>query len=220
MKKNKFSILLSIVFLSACIQVAFSAEEKKLVFRARETDLWFKSSLPVEEDKKRRYVEATLDGELFPSPKEIQDVDKDNVDRSTPEGLLSSYFSASEEGDVNWIVSNFLEDEQGKLKTILSNKKILKGSTKGAKKLKTKLLKGSALYNEFTLLFVEQSYGKGKKITEVVACKETNNGWKITNSLSEDKTFDIVFAAVSSGWVGDTEAAKPKIIHPTLIKIN
>ena len=247
MKINTLSILISLllVALTFCIQSAFSedikpnnevkkkneiqgkgktkekkSEEKKLTFRAKEANLWFKSSIPTTDEKiKKKFVETTLKGELYNPPKEILDVIKEKADRSTPENLLSSYFSASEEGDIDWIADNFLDAEKEKIKEVFNDKKNLKGSKKNATKMKSKQIVGEAYYKDFTLLFVEQNYGKGNIITEAVACKKTEDGWKVTNSISDDKTFDIVFAALSSGEVLDSEAAKEKIIHKT-IKIN
>ncbi len=246
MQTHILSFLLSFfLFLTFCIQTAFSEdikqtnevkkenkthsktpektpEEKKLTFRARETDLWFKSSIPTEptnEKFKKSFVETTLKGELYATPKKILDVTKEKADRGTPEGLLSSYFSASEEGDVNWIADNFLDAEKEKIKEVFSDKKNLKGSKKNTSKMKSKQIVGEAYYKDLLLLFVEQNYGKGNIITEAVACKKTDDGWKVTNSISDDKIFDIVFAALSAGEVLDSEAAKPTIIHKT-IKIN
>ena len=50
----------------------------------------------------------------------------------------------------------------------------------------------------------------GRKIKEALALKKTDKGWKIDNEFSSDKTFDIIFAALSSGEVSikEKEASK------------
>ena len=62
------------------------------------------------------------------------------------------------------------------------------------------------------LVFIEENYINGKIMKESLACKKTEKGWKITNEFSDDKTFDIVFAALSSGEVSlkGKEAQKEK----------
>ena len=181
----------------------------KLTFRAKQSELWFKHSA-TNDKKQEETAEVTLTGRFYTPPKKVSTISKKEVDRSTPEGLIDSHFSASKKGDLKWIVDNFIDEEQSKVKSVFENKKILKEGQLSAKKIEAEYLTGEADYKEHTLLFIEQQYGMGVKVTEAVACKKTEDGWKLTNALSADETFDIVFAALSSGRVTDPTSKPTK----------
>ena len=202
--RNIFLIIALFVFINN--QALFAEDSPKeenkkneLIFKARKSVLWLKH-----EDPENKFpgstIQTKLSGEIYDVPKEIIDIKKKNVDRSTPSGAITSYFSASEKGDLKWIVENFLNEEQEKLKSVLG-KKTLKDSKSGAQGIDAKYITGHANYNGYTIIFVEQQYSDDRKVTEAIACKKTDDGWRLTNSLSEDKTFDIVFAALNSGEV-------------------
>lgn len=173
--------------------------ENKLTFRARKSALWFKNKIA--NKTKGNVVEVSLEGELYNPPKKISEVSKNKIDRSTPEGVLASFFSASEKADLDWITSNYIDEEKDKVKTFFEDKKNLQDSKSASKSIKSKFITGKAKYKDYSIVFIEQNYKNGKDVTEAIACKETSDGWKITNEIANDEVFDIVFAAVNSGEV-------------------
>ncbi len=177
-----------------------SNKTNKITFRAKKSSLWFKASYD-EGNKEKNTIDVSLDGELYNPSRIIPDVEKKHADTAILEKFLASYFSASRNGDLKWIVDSFVDEEKSNVKNIFKNKKILKDSQKEAQGIKANYLKGLVTYKDYTILIIEQKYKNGKTITEAIACKETKKGWRITNNLGSDKTFDIVFAAVSNGEI-------------------
>ena len=184
--------------------------KNNLTFRAKKTNLWLNKSLELTKDKDDT-VEISLPGELYSLPKKISDVTKDAVDRSTLEGAVASIYSANEKGDVRWIVDNFVDEEKDEIKKVFKDKPVLKDSKLDANNIVSKYITGHANYKDYTIIFIEQEYKSGRKIVEALPCIETSNGWKTTNALLRDTTFDVVFAAVADGEVFDNKKLEAKV---------
>ncbi|OGI20844.1 MAG: hypothetical protein A3B68_09955 [Candidatus Melainabacteria bacterium RIFCSPHIGHO2_02_FULL_34_12] len=224
---NILCCLLSIFVFSTSLVLAKDKKEKpgqaKLIFKANKSSLWFKHGDENNSKEEKNVVEVSLPGKVYDEPRLINDIAENKIDRSTPEGLVASYFSASEKGDIEWITENFVNEEKEKIKSVFQDKSTLKKSQKSAKNIKTKHVTGEAEYKGYKIVFVEENFGDKKIVAEALACKKEENEWKITNALSNDKTFDIVFAAVSSGEVdygkrkNTDESIKTKIRPPEII---
>lgn len=172
--------------------------EGELIFRANASDLWTDNSKA--KDGKNT-VEVTLAGELYEEPAKIIGVSRKFSDKKTLEGLASSYFSSSKVGDIDWIQENFLDKEKDKIRSVYERKNAIEASKSGARSIKDAYITGKAEYKDYVILFIEQRYGDGTKVREALACKETKDGWRLTSSLTNDETFDVVFAALSTGEV-------------------
>ncbi len=173
-------------------------ESGEIIFRVKRTNLWLKEK--PRDKKPDEFAEAVLLGKLYSPLKEIQMVEKkEDVDRSTVENAIASVFSANRSGDLDWISDNFTDTDKQKIKTLFKNKKVLEESKSDAEKIISIYIIGQADYKGAVLVFVQENYVDGRKLKESLACKETEKGWKVTNEFSKDKTFDIVFAALSSG---------------------
>ncbi|GEM_PF-3208347 len=206
---------------------------KELTFRAKIADLWFKHDglnddktlEKKKEDKKNKKnppetVDISLQGEFYKNSKEVSIVSKKHIDRGTIEGLAESIFSAMKEGNLKWISENYVDEEEQHIKDAFKNKNDLKAAKHDFENIKAEYLIGHAVYKDYTLVFIEQEYNIGKKLIETVACRQTSDGWKMTNALGNDKTFDIVFAAVASGQVLDGDKVISKntpVVNPRVV---
>lgn len=172
-----------------------------ITFRAKKSSLWLKTSKLAEGKNINDFVEIVLPGELFSPGKEIKETPKEEMNRTTIQGAVSSAFSANKSGDINWIVGNFVEEEQKKARFFFKDKNVLKDSQADAEQIKSKSITGIVNYLGFVIVFVEQDYGDDKKITEAITLKKEGEEYKITNTLTDDETYDVVFAAISNGEV-------------------
>ena len=170
----------------------------QILFKVKRTDLWLKDK---SDDKKKldEFAEIVLPGKLYNPPKDVSSVEKKDVDRSTIEGIVASVFSANKSGNLNWIADNFTDSDKEKIKTLFKNKKLLEESKSDAEKIFSVYLIGQANYKDSVLVFIQQDYLDGRKVKESLACKQTENGWKVTNEFANDANFDIIFSALSSG---------------------
>ena len=182
------------------VKKAESIENGQIIFKVKSANLWVKEK---SKDKKNsnEFVEITLPGKLYNPPKEIFTIEKKDVDRSSIENIVASVFSANKAGDLSWIIDNFTDNDKEEIKKLFKNKKILEESESDAQKIISIYIIGQADYKDSVLVFIEQDYLDGSKVKESLACKKTEKGWKVTNKFASDKTFDIVFAALSSGEI-------------------
>lgn len=218
MKKNFYitTLILCIVVFSFPCKSNSELEESKegqLIFKAEAKDLWF--TRPGLKDNTKTTIEITLPGKFFRPPKEVKIISKKEADRSSLEGLVTSYISATKALDPNWISENFKEEEQEKIKDIFKNKDFIKSTKDKNKDTKSVQITGQALYKGHVIVFIEQEF-EDKKVTEAIACQKIGKEWKITNALSSDRTFDIVFAALSSGKVFENKSMKDIIGKPDI----
>ncbi len=173
----------------------------ELTFRAKKSSLWIMDSKLAEGKKLNDFIEVNIPGELYAPYREIKDISKSEVDRKTIESAISSIFSANKNGDLDWIVGNFIEEEQKKARFFFQDKNVLKDSQDDAKNIIAKHIVGRVDYNNHVIIFVEQNYGNNKKITEAITLKNVKGEYKLTNALAEDETYDLIFAAISNGEV-------------------
>ena len=173
-------------------------ESGQILFKVKKAGLWLKDK---SNDKKKlhEFTEIVLPGKLYNPPRDILSVEKKDVDRSTIEGIVASFFSGNRSGELDWIADNFTDSDEEKIKTLFKNKKMLEESKSDAEKIFSVYLIGQADYKDSVLVFIEQDYLGGRKVKESLACKQTENGWKVTNEFINDKNFDIIFSALSSG---------------------
>ena len=175
-------------------------ESGLIIFKVKRANLWVKEKSKNKKNN-NEFTEIILPGKLYTPPKELFTIEKKDVDRSNIENTVASVFSANKAGDLSWIIDNFTDSDKEEIKKLFKNKKILEESESDAQKIISIYIIGQADYKDSVLVFIEQDYLDGRKVKESLACKKTEKGWKVTNKFASDKTFDIVFAALSSGEV-------------------
>ncbi len=181
----------------------------EIKFKVKKANLWIKEK-NTDKKKLNEFAEITLPGKLYNPSKRILTIEKKEVNRNTIEGAVASVFSANKSGDLDWIVDNFIDKDKEKIKSIFKDKKILDQSQKDTEKIISTYIYGQADYKGSVLVFIEQDYIERGKIKESLALKKTEKGWKVTNEFVDDKTFDVVFAAVSAGEVSLKGKESPK----------
>ncbi len=183
-------------------------ETGEIKFKVKKANLWLNEN-PADKKKLDEFVEITLPGKLYNSQKKIKSVEKKDVDRSTIEGAITSVFSANKSGDLEWIVENFIDKDEETIRSIFTENNLEKNKAT-AEKITTTYISGEVNYKDSVIVFIEQDYSDRGKMKESLALKKTDKGWKVTNEFSSDKTFDIVFAAVSTGEVSLKGKESPK----------
>jgi hypothetical protein len=175
-----------------------SVAKKNLRFRVNKSSLLIKDSSLIKKDKD--IVEVSLIGEAYDVEKKINLVKKDNIDRTTIEGAVSSVFSANKSGDAEWIIDNFASDEKEKIRPVYENKKFIEGNKKFINEQTKQLIKAQTKYKEYTIVFIQQ-LKKDEQVTEALAFKKEGDQWKQTTTLFTDETFDVITSALIYGDV-------------------
>ncbi|MEI8361474.1 MAG: hypothetical protein WCG01_05065, partial [bacterium] len=139
-------------------------------------------------------VSIDLPGTLYSPPKEIDKVSKSASNWKTPLEAMTADFSAFKSDDTDWILNDFIPEEQKALKEdFLNNKDLRKRSLDIFTKRKSRSILGE-IYIEKYLIFIAKDSGQTEP--QLYTFKETASGWKRTNALSNNESFSIITAAI------------------------
>ncbi len=146
-------------------------------------------------------ISTTLSGILYNQPKIVQNINKELVDRSTPESTMASIFSANKIGDADWIAENFIENEQAATTELISKEGLLERNTKLFNDIQNTEIAGYVNYNQYVILLIRYNKNDGTTLSQVIPLKKSGEEWKASNALTSDETFDIISSAWRSGEV-------------------
>lgn len=193
------SLTLVIGFLSSgCLNVGGStaANNEQVVFRVKVSNVGLQNSSLIKGKQPTDWVEIRLPGHLYDPPKRFSPVSKQAANWNTPVDAAVADFSAFKVDDKDWIVEDFVPAEKASIVGLLNdksarekNKALFGGRTE-------RFVTGEADYREYSIVFVRDS---GEAHPVPLVFKKTPRGYKRTNALSHDETFDIVFSALCNG---------------------
>lgn len=202
--KNIIALIIVTVLGLFVIQPVSSIETKQLTFRAKKSDLWFEHPNISKDNNSSSLVEVELTGEIYKEPITIKkDISKKEANSSTLVGAVESYFAANGNADAVWIVENYLDEEKEDIEKLFNNGALLEKHKRHIENIEKIEITGKAMYKDYIIVFIKQKFISGKVITEAIPFKRTEEGYKVTNSLGKDDTYDIVFAALAFGNVTD-----------------
>ncbi len=145
------------------------------------------------------YTEVTLPGALIKPPLKLAPVAKANAKSDTPVAAAAADFSAEKADDADWIVSMFAPTDRADVKSMLADK-AMRARNRGIFAHKdARYVRGHANYKDYVLLLIVD--GKLDNSPQVLALVKTPAGFRRTNALSADDTFDIVWSALRLGEV-------------------
>jgi hypothetical protein len=145
------------------------------------------------------YSEVTLPGKLNKPPLKLAPVAKANAKFDTPVNAAAADFSAEKSDDPDWIVAMFAPGDRADVKSMLADK-AMRARNRGIFAHKdARYVRGQANYKNYVLLFIVD--GNLDNAPNVLAFVKTPDGFRRTNALSADETFDIVWSALRLGEV-------------------
>ena len=148
-------------------------------------------------------VEITLPGRLYEPPQEVGETSKETADRSTPFHAAVSDYSAFRADDGDWILENFSDDNRAEILATLAQQETRDAVRKVFHALGSMQIWGEAEWKGYRLVLTR--YNGNAEGGVVLTFRETPEGWKRTNALRSDETFDAVFSAFRSGTVEPAE---------------
>jgi len=171
---------------------AAAARDGPLTFRVAASHLLLRDSTPAADT-----VAITLPGRLYDPPLRVREVTRGKADRSTPESAQASFYSANRAGDRAWILANWARPDE--IRELVDEH--LDQNTRAYARMSGERILGRAEYEGRVLLLVERTFEGGRTSAVVNAYQDGPGGWKATNALSDDRTHDVVFAALRSGVI-------------------
>jgi hypothetical protein len=169
-----------------------SVYEGRLTFRAKVSDLGLQTGSYAAGKSPGDIVEVVLPGKRNFVPKPTFPVAYKMATRSTLETAATSDFFAFRNDNADWILENFSDADQAEVRGWLANDSIRTANQRYYSSLESMQVWGEAELGGYRLVFVR--YNGDKATNTVMTYTSTPQGWKRTNALKDDETFDVVFA--------------------------
>lgn len=209
----KFKIIFLVIILAIVNGIIFwyfLSQQKSLIepdteisFRIKVSNVGLQNSSLVQGKLPTDLVEVKLLGQLYNPPKQFTPISKQTANWNTPIDAAVADFSAFKEGNDEWILENFVPEDEKDIRTFLNDKEAYEQNKKIFEARTERDITGEVKYKEYAIVFVRDT---GQAHPVPLTFKQTSSGWKRTNALSNDKTFDIVFSALYNG--GEVMMAK------------
>ena len=177
-------------------QESATGADKEIVFRVRVSNVGLRNSSLVQGKQPTDFVEVKFPGQLYEPPKRFTPISKQAANWNTPIDAAVADFSAFKADDSDWILRDFVPEEQEDVRSILDNKDAHEQNktTFGARTERD--ITGQVKYKQYVIVFTRDT---GQDHPVPLTFKQTSSGWKRTNALSHDEPFDIVFSALYNG---------------------
>ncbi len=190
----------ALIISSTTIQAfAQSSGGGKLLFRVQIGDRGMKTDAISKDKTLTDYSQVTLPGALIKPPLKLAPVAKQNAKFDTPTAAAAADFSAEKSDDADWIVSMFAPGDRADVRSMLADQN-MRARNRGIFVHKdARYVRGQANYKNYVLLFIVD--GNLDNSPNVLAFVKTPDGFRRTNALSADDTFDIVWSALRLGEV-------------------
>jgi hypothetical protein len=171
----------------------------KLLFRVQIGDRGMKTDAISKGKTLTDYSEVTLPGALIKPPLKLAQVAKANAKFDTPVNAAAADFSAEKSDDADWIVSMFAPADRAAVKSMLGDRAMRERNRGIFAHKDARYVRGQANYKNCVLLFIVD--GNLDNAANVLVFVKTPDGFRRTNALSADDTFDIVWSALRLGEV-------------------
>jgi hypothetical protein len=173
--------------------------QQRLTFQAKVADLGRQNNALAMNKRPDDFVEITVPGQLLRVPIAVSLVRRSEADWSTPEHAVASILSANMAGDLSWILDNFVPAERDAARKQLSDPAIAR-RTRDYYRYSGKVeMMGWAEVRGFDIVFMRglDEDGDATFLAEVLS--KTPSGWRQTQALSKDDTYDVVWTAIHAG---------------------
>ena len=170
--------------------------DQEILFRVRVSNVGLRNSSLVQGKPPTDFVELKLLGQLYDSPKHFTPISKQAANWNTPIDAAVADFSAFKADDSNWILADFVPEEEKNVRSLLNDKDAHQQNRRIFETRTERDITGQVKYEQYVIVFVRDT---GQDHPVPLTFKQTSSGWKRTNALSKDETFDIVFSALYNG---------------------
>jgi hypothetical protein len=183
------------------VQGACGLTHDRLTFRAKVSDVRNRSSAFVKDKQPDDSVGITLPGKLSNPPASVKLISRAQADSSTTEGAAAAIVSANTAGDISWIVENYIPSDRPAIAKQFSDPAAAQRNTNYYRNVGKISITGWTEIGSYTVLFLQGLEEDGDATLIAIVLSKTANGWKQTNALQNDDTFELVWTALHTGGV-------------------
>jgi len=185
----------------AILQLSCGTLSDRLTFRAKVADVQHRTNSLLKNKQPDDYVEITLPGKLLNPSAPVNLISRSQADWSTPEHAAASILSANAAGDPSWMIENYVPSEREAVSKRLSDPDVLRTTVSYYQDLGRTSMTGSAELRGFTLIFIQGLDEDGDATLLALVLSKTPTGWRQTDALAHDDTFEIIWTALHTGGV-------------------
>ena len=185
----------------AILQLACGTRGDRLTFRVKVSDVQHQANSLLKNKQPDDYVEITLPGKLLNPATPVNLISRSQADWSTPEHAAASILSANAAGDPSWMIENYVPSEREAVSKRLSDPDVLRTTVSYYQDLGRTSMTGSAELRGFTLIFIQGLDEDGDATLLALVLSKTPTGWRQTDALAHDDTFEIIWTALHTGGV-------------------
>jgi hypothetical protein len=196
MKLSLFALAAGLLLQSACGLLS-----DRLTFRAKVADVQHRTNSLLKNKQPDDYVEVTLPGKLFNPATPVSLIPRNQADWSTPEHAAASILSANTDGDRSWMIENYVPAERAAIDKRFSDPDVLRTTVSYYQNLGRTSMTGWAELRGFRLVFLQGVDEDGDTTVLALALSKTPTGWRQSDTLAHDDTFEIVWSALHTGGV-------------------
>ena len=171
----------------------------EILFKAKVSNVLMNSLLLDQGKKLTDFVEVKLPGQLYNPEKEFGVIGRELARYDTPINAVIADFSAFKSGDSDWIISNFISEEQNYPRSLLSDKNTYEKIKKHYELLNKVKIKGEIKYKDYNVVFIQYVGDNFSDPIQVMIFKNVSGKWGKTNALTDDLNMSIVVSALWNG---------------------
>jgi hypothetical protein len=192
---------LALVAIALIVHSSCNSSHDRLTFRAKVSDFRRPSNALVRNKRPDDAVEVTLPGKLLTPAQPIALVSRAQSDYSTPERAAATIVSANTAGDVSWIVDNYLAEQRGIVGERLADADAAQRNVAYYRGLGKVSLTGWTEIRGDRVLFLQGVDEDGDATFIAITLAKTPSGWKQTEALQNDDTFELVWTALHTSGI-------------------
>ncbi|HLG97094.1 MAG TPA: hypothetical protein VKX49_12345 [Bryobacteraceae bacterium] len=171
----------------------------RVTFRVKAADVQHQSNSFLKNKQPADSIEITLPGKLLNPPVAVTLIGRDQADWSTPEHAAQSILSAGTSGDASWVVESYVSAERAEVSRRLAQPDALERIRNYYRALGKVSETCSVEINGYRALFLQAVDPDGDTTLIAIALAHTPDGWRQTDALARDDTFEIAWAALHTG---------------------
>jgi hypothetical protein len=189
------------LIVAALAQFSCRPHQDRLTFEAKVSDLRHPGNSLAKGKRPDDIVEVTLPGELRRPSTRLPVVSRSDADWSTPERAAASSVSAHLAGNVSWIAENYVPAEREEVRKQFSDLVVAERTRDYYRSMGQVEMTGWAEIRGFTVVLLLGRDEDGDATFASVTLSNTGSGWRETNALAEDDTYEVLWTALHTGGV-------------------
>ena len=189
----------ALIVAAVVLQPGAGQESSSLTFEANVSDLGLQTGSFARNKKPDDTVQVRLPGHRIAPPRTVLLIRRADAKWASPESCVDSIRSANTAGDAAWILENFAPGDQADVRKLVGEPDLARRNQDYYKSVSKAEIIALVELGAYRIAVVREETVQAKATVVPLTMVKTPAGWKQTNALAKDETFDVLWAAVRNG---------------------